>query len=64
MSEIHVSQDKVVPDAWRVEHRDADDDRACAVTIFAGYQAERRAREYAERLKTRGTPFSSVDAKP
>ncbi len=34
---------------WRVEYQ--DDDGACYVTIFAGPEAARRARDYFEALK-------------
>ena len=52
--EIRALPDDVVPAGWRVEHADADGKGACAVTIFAGFDAELRAREYAEWLRSRG----------
>jgi hypothetical protein len=53
MPPLQIFQDKKDPQAWRVEDNDADDDGACEVTIFAGYRAEERAREYAEWLSGR-----------
>ena len=53
MSEIYVKPDKVVPRAWRAEVTDADGNGSCAVTIFAGFDAEKRAREYANWLRSR-----------
>lgn len=52
MADIHLLRDNRNPDSWRVEDTDADGDGACAVTIFAGYQAEQRARQYADWLRT------------
>jgi hypothetical protein len=51
MREICLQPDKVVPSAWRVEVTNADG--SCAVTIFAGFEAEERAREYADWLRSR-----------
>ncbi len=50
MPPLQIFRDKENPEDWRVEDNDADGDGACAVTIFAGYRAEERAREYADWL--------------
>jgi len=39
------------PEEWRVEEYDADGDDGVAVTVFTGPGAERRAKEFAERLR-------------
>lgn len=39
------------PEEWRVEEYEADDDAGVAVTVFTGPGAERRAKEFAERLR-------------
>jgi hypothetical protein len=44
---VEVVEDKLSPNAWRVEA--FDDDGACFVTVFYGPDAERRARTYAAR---------------
>ena len=43
----------MAPRAWRVEVTDADGNGFCAVTIFAGFEAEESAREYANWLRSR-----------
>ena len=53
MPEICVHADKVLPGAWRVEVIDAGARGAGAVTIFTGHQAQARALEYADWLKSR-----------
>ena len=50
---LYVAPDKEQPDDWRVEDNDADGDGSCAVTIFSGFEAEKRSREYAEWLRSR-----------
>jgi hypothetical protein len=40
---------RIGTDEWRAEY--FDDDGGCYVTIFAGPEAERRARDYAETLR-------------
>ena len=50
MSEIYLGPDKKEPGDWRVEDNDADGDGSCAVTIFGGFEAEKRARAHAEWL--------------
>lgn len=62
MSEIRVRPDEVVPCAWRVEVI-ADGDRPCAVTIFAGFEAEERAREYADWLRSRRKGLTPSDGR-
>jgi hypothetical protein len=52
MSDIHVFQDEVDPEFWRVEETD-DENGVCAIALFAGQDAERRAREYAHWSKSR-----------
>jgi len=47
-SKIHVAPDLVNAAAWRVEYFDADG--GCYVTIFAGPEAEQRARDYGAAL--------------
>src|SRR6516225_7584341 len=42
---IAVFEDRREPGDWRVEY--FDDDGGCFVTVFAGPEAERRARDYA-----------------
>jgi hypothetical protein len=63
MSDIHVFQDEEDPEFWRVEETD-DEDGICAIALFAGQDAERRAREYAEWLKSpvRGGPALAVES--
>ena len=51
--EIYVHADKVLPGAWRVEVIDADARGAGALTIFTGHQAQARALEFADWLKSR-----------
>lgn len=53
MPEISVFPDRALADAWRVEDNDADGDGSCAITIFIGFQAEQRAREFADWLWSR-----------
>lgn len=40
--------DRDTPDTWRVEATSTDGEGLCYVTIFAGPDSERRAREYGE----------------
>ena len=47
--DVTVIEDRDGTGEWRVEY--FDDDGACYVTVFAGPQAERRARDYFEALK-------------
>ena len=47
--DVTVIEDRDGAGEWRVEY--FDDDGACYVTVFAGPQAERRARDYFEALK-------------
>jgi hypothetical protein len=49
MDTIAVFEDRREAGDWRVEY--FDDDGGCYVTVFAGPEAERRAREYADALK-------------
>jgi hypothetical protein len=52
MTDIYVSQDEEAPEFWRVE--ETNQDRViCAIVLFAGQDAEGRAREYAQWLETR-----------
>jgi hypothetical protein len=46
---IAVFEDRREPGDWHVEY--FDDDGGCFVTVFAGPEAERRARDYADALK-------------
>jgi hypothetical protein len=48
-SEIRAFEDRREAGDWRVEY--CDDDGGCYVTVFAGPEAERRARDYADALK-------------
>ena len=48
--EIAIFEDRHGSGEWRVEY--FDDDGACYVTIFAGPDAEKRARDYHDALKT------------
>lgn len=48
-SEIAVFADRREAGEWTVEY--FDDDGGCYVTVFAGPEAERRARDYAGALK-------------
>ena len=52
MSDIHVFQDEEDTEFWRVEETDHDE-VVCAIALFAGQEADRRAREYAQWLKSR-----------
>jgi hypothetical protein len=52
MSEVTVRPDKVVPSAWCVEVTDAEG-VSHVVTTFAGDEAEKRAREYANGRRSR-----------
>ena len=47
--DVTVIEDRDGTGEWRVEY--FDDDGACYVTVFAGPQAERRARDYFDALK-------------
>ena len=47
--DVTVTEDLDGTGEWRVEY--FDDDGACYVTVFAGPQAERRARDYFDALK-------------
>ena len=49
-AEIAVWADRFGRPEWRVEY--SDDNGACYVTIFAGPEAERRARDYCAALKS------------
>jgi hypothetical protein len=49
MDTIAVFEDRREAGDWRVEY--FDDDGGCYVTVFAGPEAERRARDYADALK-------------
>jgi hypothetical protein len=42
-----VIKDTAIPNAWRVEKLDSDEDGGVDVTIFAGPAARERATEYA-----------------
>jgi len=42
-----------MPEAWRVEEIDADDDGGIAMATFTGPFAEERARQYADQLRGR-----------
>jgi hypothetical protein len=46
---IAVFEDRREAGDWRVEY--FDDDGGCSVTMFAGPEAERRARDYADAFK-------------
>ena len=48
--DIPVFEDRDGSGGWRVEY--FDDDGGCYVTIFAGLDAERRARDYRNALQT------------
>jgi hypothetical protein len=48
-SDTMVFEDRDEAGEWRVEY--FDDDGGCYVTIFAGPEAERRARDYADALR-------------
>jgi hypothetical protein len=47
--EVSVLEDHHEPGDWRVEYFDSDG--GCYVTIFAGPEAEKRARDYFKALK-------------
>jgi|HubBroStandDraft_3_1064219.scaffolds.fasta_scaffold992343_1 hypothetical protein len=49
-TEIAVFADRFGRPEWRVEYQDTDG--SCYVTIFAGPDAERRARDYHASLKS------------
>lgn len=49
---LSVFPDQHEPNDWRIEYQ--DEDGGCYVVIFAGPEAERRAREYFAELE-RGT---------
>jgi hypothetical protein len=53
MTNISVFRDRGNPTTWIVEDNDADGDSAVAAAIFEGYQAELRARAYANWLQSR-----------
>ncbi|KKN68705.1 hypothetical protein LCGC14_0448960 [marine sediment metagenome] len=48
MLKYEVTEDKLYPGDWRAEATDYESEGECYVVIFAGPQAEKRAREYAE----------------
>ena len=50
LTKVAVFEDRHGSGEWRVEYN--DDDGGCYVTVFAGPEAERRAREYFAALKT------------
>jgi hypothetical protein len=50
-SEISVQEDRYENGEWRVKYSDADG--GCYVTIFAGPEAEERARDYFQALKAK-----------
>jgi hypothetical protein len=52
MTHIHVFQDEEAPEFWRVEETDQDE-IVSAIALFAGQDAEGRARKYAQLLQTR-----------
>ncbi len=53
MREIFVYENRdAVPDEWRVEDIDADGDGSVSVVIFSGFETDRRAKRYADRLRT------------
>ena len=56
MTHIHVSQDEETPEFWRVEETDQDEEVVSAIALFAGQDAEARAREYAQWRETRVRP--------
>ena len=45
--DYEVVEDRLSPGDWRVEAIDYQNEGICYVTIFAGPEAEARAREYA-----------------
>jgi hypothetical protein len=53
MTEIHVFPDRGDPTTWIVADDDADGDSAISAAVFEGYQAELRARAYANWLQSR-----------
>ena len=60
MPPLQLFGDKENPEDWRVEDNDADGAGGCEVTIFSGYRAEERAREYAERLSCSRSQSSAL----
>jgi hypothetical protein len=54
MTDLSVFRDKEDPECWRVEDNDYDGDGSCTATIFAGQDAEKRARKYYNWLLSRG----------
>ncbi len=46
---VAIFEDRYRSGEWRVEY--FDDDACCYVTVFAGTEAERRARQYFSALK-------------
>jgi hypothetical protein len=54
--EISVVPHAKMPQAWVVEHVDADDDGGIAFTIFDGCNPKRRAEDYARSLGWIGAP--------
>ena len=59
-SDIAVVEDREQPGDWRVEY--FDHDGGCYVTIFAGPEAKRRARQYYDALK--GGALKTITAGP
>jgi hypothetical protein len=49
-ADVDVQEDREHPGEWRVEY--SDDDGGCYVTLFAGPEAERRARDYFNALRS------------
>ena len=58
--DVQVFEDREHAGAWRVEY--FDDDGGCYVTVFAGPEAERRARAYFDALK--GESLEVICAQP
>jgi hypothetical protein len=50
-ADVWLTEDRHGNGEWRVEYQ--DDDGGCYVTVFAGPEAERRAREYFEALRSK-----------
>ena len=59
MSDVHVSQDNHDPECWRIEYMNYD-----RRGLFAGQDAERGAREYAQWLRTLAAKPSAIGAQP
>ena len=59
-SSISVFGDRDQTGEWRVEY--FDDDGGCYVTLFAGPEAERRARDYADALRAGVVKLVTVQA--